>query len=61
MNQPGEDNFAVPLAIAYWRNQEPLANQQWFTGAESHAYMVQHLLNRQWVIPIPDLWMLVSL
>ena len=59
INQPGEDNYAMPMAIAYWRNQpSKTATQSGFTGAEFHAYAVHHWLNRRWVIPIPDIWML---
>ncbi|MGA7935197.1 MAG: CHASE2 domain-containing protein [Kovacikia sp.] len=59
VNQAGEDNFAVPRAIAYWRHQQSeMAKQPWFTGAEFHAYAIHHLLNRRLVLPVPDLWML---
>ncbi len=59
INQIGEDNYTVPLAIAYWRRQQStIDNEPWFTGAEFHAYAIHHLLNQRWLTPIPDLWML---
>ncbi len=64
IDKPGQDNFAVPAAIGHWRQQprSPLINPQmhpqWFTGAEALSYMVHHILQRRFVIPIPDLWML---
>jgi CHASE2 domain-containing sensor protein len=59
VNQPGQDNFAVPMAIAHWRGQQANSpNNRWFTGAEAHAYMVHHLLKQRLVVPIPDLWMI---
>lgn len=59
VNYGGEDNYRLPMAVAYWHNQPSnKVNQPYFTGAEFHAYAVYHLLNRRWVIPIPDLWVL---
>ncbi|NJR50280.1 MAG: CHASE2 domain-containing protein [Leptolyngbyaceae cyanobacterium CSU_1_3] len=58
INQPGEDNYAVPLAIADCWQAVDCANERWFTGAEFHAYAIHHLLNQRWLIPIPDVWML---
>lgn len=59
VNQAGEDNFAVPWAIAYWRHQQSeAAKQPWLTGAELHAYAIHHLLNRRLLVPLPDLWLL---
>ncbi|NEQ33644.1 MAG: CHASE2 domain-containing protein, partial [Leptolyngbya sp. SIO4C5] len=50
------DVSAVPLAIAYWRQQFPdWAGSKYFTGSEGNAYMVHHLRRNHWVIPIPDL------
>lgn len=58
VDRPGEDRFAVPLAIAYWRQRSPgTESLQGFTGAEAHAYMIHHLLEQHLVIPIPDLWL----
>ena len=54
----GEDNYAVPTALAYWRSQQtPPDFRPIFPGGEAHAYMVHHWLNRRLVTPIPDLWM----
>ncbi|HEY9873984.1 MAG TPA: CHASE2 domain-containing protein, partial [Candidatus Obscuribacterales bacterium] len=63
----GEDNFPVPLAIAYWRERlkslnnegdRTTVNPQVFTGSEAIAYTIHHLLKQRLVIPIPDLWMI---
>lgn len=57
----GEDNFPVPGAIAYWRNQEtPVNNSRIFSGGEAHAYMTHHYLTHRFVIPIPDLWLVLA-
>ncbi|MDA0211257.1 MAG: CHASE2 domain-containing protein [Cyanobacteria bacterium FC1] len=57
----GEDNFPVPGAIAYWRNQEtPVNNSRIFSGGEAHAYMTYHYLTHRFVIPIPDLWLVLA-
>jgi CHASE2 domain/CHAT domain len=51
---PGEgDRIKAPLAIAYQNGQA------WFTGGESLAYTIHHLLNQRLVIPIPDSWMIL--
>ncbi|HEY9751497.1 MAG TPA: CHASE2 domain-containing protein [Coleofasciculaceae cyanobacterium] len=58
LNQAGEDNFPIPLAIAHWRQHQATAPpQSYFTGAEALSYMVHHFLNRRLVVPIPDFWM----
>jgi CHASE2 domain len=58
-SRPGEDNFAVPLAIAHWRAQQRSVSEiKSFTGGEALSYMVHHFLQRRLVVPIPDLWML---
>jgi len=50
-----EDNFPVPAAIAYWRNQQTPANtSRIFSGGEAHSYMTHHYLTHRFVIPIPD-------
>ncbi|NJK37600.1 MAG: CHASE2 domain-containing protein [Oscillatoriales cyanobacterium RM2_1_1] len=64
INQDGEDNFPVPWALDYWRTQanSPEANAaipEKMPGAEVHAYMTDHFLNQRFVIPIPDLWMVL--
>ncbi|MEQ8753178.1 MAG: CHASE2 domain-containing protein [Coleofasciculus sp. G1-WW12-02] len=54
----GSDNFPIPLAVDYWRSQNPQLNYPpVFTGGEAHAYTMHHLLSQRLVIPIPDLWM----
>ncbi len=56
----GEDNFPVPAAIAYWRQQHtPTNNSRIFSGGEAHAYMTHHYLTHRFVIPIPDLWLVL--
>jgi hypothetical protein len=56
--EPGEDNFAVPLAIAYWRRQAANPGNT-LTGGEAHAYMAHHLLAPRLVVPLPDLWLVL--
>ncbi|NEO99748.1 MAG: CHASE2 domain-containing protein [Symploca sp. SIO2E9] len=59
----GEDNYAIPLAVAFWRGKEGwgefLAGKRTFTGGETHAYMIHHLLTQRLVVPIPDVWMIL--
>ncbi|MEA5574022.1 CHASE2 domain-containing protein [Calothrix sp. UHCC 0171] len=56
--QNNEDNFELPAAMGYWRNQENPDNTRGvLTGGEVHAYMTHHYLNNRMIIPIPDLWM----
>lgn len=58
VNKYGEDNSTVPMALGYWRERRKLDNPTVFTGSESHAYTIHHLLNQHLIIPIPDLWMM---
>lgn len=51
----GEDNATRPLAVAYWRGWEDGK----FPIGEAHAYMVHHLLNKHFVVPIPDFLMIL--
>jgi len=54
-----EDNFELPAAIRYWRNQNNPDNTRGvLTGGEAHAYMTHHYLKNRMVIPIPDLWII---
>ncbi|MBF2015298.1 MAG: CHASE2 domain-containing protein [Rivularia sp. T60_A2020_040] len=54
-----EDNFELPAAMRYWRNQDnPYNTRGVLTGGEAHAYMTHHYLNNRMVIPIPDLWII---
>lgn len=58
---PGEDNFSAPLAVSYWYEQrDPRDRHRKTTGSEIHAYKVHHLLRQRLVIPIPDLWVVLS-
>lgn len=50
-----EDNYVIPLAVGFWRGWE----EENFPGGEAHAYMLDHLLTRRLVIPIPDLWVIL--
>lgn len=59
-NFEGEDNFPLPPAIAYWRSQQqPPDENRVLPGGEAHAYMTHHFLTQRFVIPIPDLWMVL--
>ena len=49
--EEADDNFPLPLAL-YLAQPKP---RPYLTGGEAHAYMVHHFLNRQIVIPIPDI------
>lgn len=51
--KPGDDNFMRPKALSYWF-QSPGK----ITGGESHAYMIQNLLQHRLILPIPDFWMI---
>jgi hypothetical protein len=60
VDQEGEDNYLLPTAVKYWRHRIPLdLRPSMFPGAEAHAYMTHHFLNRRLVIPVPDLWMIL--
>ncbi|MBD2319769.1 CHASE2 domain-containing protein [Phormidium tenue] len=60
VDREGQDNFSVPMAIAYWRNKYPAIATvpHAFVGAEAHAYTVHHFRSRHLVVPIPDVWMM---
>ena len=60
VDREGQDNFPVPMAIAYWREKYPASATvpYIFVGAEAHAYTVDHFLSRHLVVPIPDIWMM---
>jgi hypothetical protein len=59
------DNFPVPLAVNYWchsrhwQRQKKADCPEVFTGGETNAYMVHHLLLSHRVVLIPDFWMIV--
>lgn len=60
-NRQHSDNFPIPKAVDYWRSLETShQNLSDFTGAEAHAYAIHHLLTRRLVVPIPDLWMVMT-
>ncbi|KST63856.1 CHASE2 domain-containing protein [Mastigocoleus testarum] len=55
--QNNEDNFDLPAALGYWRNQIDQNNTRGvLTGGEIHGYMTHHYLKNRIVVPIPDLW-----
>ncbi|MGJ3251909.1 MAG: CHASE2 domain-containing protein [Elainellaceae cyanobacterium] len=59
---PGDDNenFEAPDAMSYWYRQEnPHNPYREMTGGEQHAYLFHHFLNRRFVIPVPNLWMIL--
>jgi len=67
------DYSPLPLATRYWQLRLPASNTAAafpdgqtennpaflpvLTGAEIHAYSIHHILNRHWIIPVPDVWM----
>ena len=54
-----QDNFELPAAMRYWRNQDNPDNTRGvLTGGKAHAYMTHHYLKNRMVIPIPDLWII---
>lgn len=59
----GDDNFAIPLAVAFWHGERGWSNllegKSTFSGGEAHAYMLHHLLTRRLVVPIPDFLMIL--
>ncbi|HEY9631949.1 MAG TPA: CHASE2 domain-containing protein [Coleofasciculaceae cyanobacterium] len=60
INAQGEDNFRLPPATGYWRSQQnPPDEREKLPGGEIHAYLIHHFLNQRFVVPIPDLWMIV--
>lgn len=53
-----KDQIPSPLAVKYWTplNQP---TRPAITGGELSAYAIHHLVQRHFVIPIPDLWMVL--
>jgi CHASE2 domain len=47
-----------PSAMSFWTPKEE-ESPKIFTGGQANAYAIHHLLNQHFVIPIPDLWMLL--
>lgn len=58
---PGDgENFAPPAAMAHWYKQkQPEAPEQQMTGGEHIAYLFSHFLHQRFVMPIPDLWLVL--
>ncbi|MEM8831824.1 MAG: CHASE2 domain-containing protein [Cyanobacteria bacterium P01_G01_bin.19] len=57
----GSDNFATPSAIAYWQPEKNLnLDRTPFTGSEFLAYMTHHLIDRRLVVPVPELWAILT-
>jgi hypothetical protein len=48
------DQVVAPIAMSY------MTGQSWLTGGESLAYMTHHFLQRHYIRPIPDLWLIGS-
>lgn len=60
VKEVGQDTFPAPSAMTYWYVQEnPDDIDRQITGGENHAYVLQHLLSRRLVVPIPDLWLIL--
>jgi hypothetical protein len=56
----GEDNFPIPAAIADWRSQQvPPNHNPNISGGEVHAYMTHHFLTHRFVVPMPDIWLVL--
>jgi hypothetical protein len=55
----GDDNLPLPPALHYWfgRLGQPRTD---LTGGEAHAYMTHHLLTQRLVVPVPDLWLILT-
>jgi hypothetical protein len=57
LNANDKDKFSAPGAWNYWRFAKGQPTTAKMTGAEIHAYMIHHALNRRHVTPVPDLLM----
>ncbi|WP_088889665.1 CHASE2 domain-containing protein [Leptolyngbya ohadii] len=58
--RPGDDSFPAPAAIMHWYLMENSSNAaRLMTGGEHLAYLFHHFLSRKFVLPIPDLWMIL--
>ena len=49
------DKFPLPSAIAHWRKVQQQRDSRTITGAEIHAYMIDHFMNKHYLINIPGL------
>ena len=57
----GSDNLSTPTAIGYWNTRRGLNRGETpFTGSEVLAYMTHHWLSRRLVVPIPELWAVLT-
>lgn len=45
-----EDNFSIPLSVAFWRGW----GNGTMPGGEAHAYIFHHLMKPRLVVPVPD-------
>ena len=63
VDEAGEDNYSIPLPIAFWRGEKGwndfFDSEETFTGAEGHAYIVHHLLNQRLLLLIPNFLMVL--
>ncbi|HEY9646200.1 MAG TPA: CHASE2 domain-containing protein [Chroococcidiopsis sp.] len=59
INTANEDNFPLPLAVDYWRQQQtPPDPRPSMPGSEIHAYTYDAYRQQRLVLPIPDLWLM---
>ncbi|MGP1374900.1 MAG: CHASE2 domain-containing protein [Almyronema sp.] len=58
VNAFSADNYPLNPALRYWQQQQNTARLNTIVpGGELHAYQFHHFLNRHWVVPLPDLWL----
>ena len=53
------DKFPLPSAIGHWRKVQRQPDSRTITGAEIHAYMIDHFLNKHYLINIPGLLLII--
>jgi CHASE2 domain/CHAT domain len=58
LNEQHQDYGPPPAAMAFWTPIDQPASTLW-TGGQLNAYAIHHVLNQHFVIPIPDLWMVL--
>jgi hypothetical protein len=59
-NEPGIDAFTAPAAMRHWYIQRsPDDAYRNMVGGEYHAYAIHQLITNRFVIPIPDLWLIL--
>ncbi|MGK7889377.1 MAG: CHASE2 domain-containing protein, partial [Leptolyngbyaceae cyanobacterium] len=59
IDQENEDNFVAPAAYRYWHRSSQQTSKRIITGGEYHAYLFYQYLSDRFVIPIPDVWMIL--